>query len=92
MNQPISTEQRITVEARQAAAKWNDINAACPYPWGSGAALIFKREFYAEQQRLVAQSMAAADPPEPFCGCAHELTAHELESMRCQECGKAVVL
>lgn len=27
-----------------------------------------------------------------LCACAHELKASELESMRCEECGKAVVL
>jgi len=43
----LTEDQRIQLEARQAAEKYTDINAACPYPWGSPQATIFKREFIA---------------------------------------------
>lgn len=91
MTHQLNRLDRVRAEARQAAAKWNDINAACPYPWGSEEAVEFKREFLAEQDRIATRAMEEAQALEPFCGCDHELTMQELESMRCQECGKAVV-
>lgn len=83
MDQHKNRTERIQLEARQAAAKWNDIRAACPYPWGSQDALIFRREFLAEQQRLAGSDM--------MCACPRDLTAADLEAMRCSDCGKAVV-
>lgn len=83
MKEQISTHDRIRMEARQAAAKWTDINAACPYPWGSVEAAVFKREFHAEQQALAGSEM--------MCACPRELSAADLEAMRCSDCGKAVV-
>lgn len=91
MTDILTTENQIALEAIQAAAKWNDINAACPYPWGSTKSVIFKRHFQAEQQRLAAEAMNDPEPAEPFCACAHDLTPAELETLRCDECGKGVV-
>lgn len=40
----------------------------------------------------VAQALSIAQDAESgLCACAHELKASELETMRCEECGKAVV-
>ena len=51
MQQDIPHLDRIRTEARQAAAKYSDVNAACPYPWGTGAAIEFKREFEAAREQ-----------------------------------------
>ena len=56
MDASITRLDRIKAEARQAAAKYSDINDACPYPWGSPAAIEFKREFAAAREAL-------QDPP-----------------------------
>lgn len=94
-------EEATAMEARAAAAKWDDINAACPYPWGSPQAIVFKREFLAarahiertEQQAMPGVEVAELEPSEALCQCAslEALTAQELETGLCQECGKAVV-
>jgi hypothetical protein len=84
--------QRIATEARAAAQKYTHINDACPYPWGSTAAVIFKREFLAARADIEAGDVLAdQEATEPFCGCDLELTPDELESRRCACCGKAVV-
>ena len=44
---------KIKTEAREAAGKHTDINAACPYPFGSTAAHIFRTEFEAVRAILV---------------------------------------
>lgn len=62
MDLSITSLQRIELEARQAAAKWADINAACPYPWGSGAAITFKRAFLAERARIERQQQQEETP------------------------------
>ncbi|HBH37609.1 MAG TPA: hypothetical protein DDX06_04410 [Curvibacter sp.] len=59
MDASITRLDRIRVEARQAAAKYSDINDACPYPWGSPAAIEFKREFAAAREALQAQPPAS---------------------------------
>lgn len=93
MSTELSRTDRLRAEARQAAAKYTNINDACPYPWGTPAAIEFKREFLAARAYIQTGDMLADEQaPEPFCGCAHELKASELETMRCEECGKAVVL
>lgn len=91
-------EEATAMEARAAAAKWSDINSACPYPWGSPQAIIFKREFMAaraqmEQPAAAGVAVPEMEPSEALCQCAslESLTAQELETGRCQECGKAVV-
>lgn len=93
MSTPLSRSDRLRAEARQAAAKYTNINDACPYPWGTPAAIEFKREFMAARADIEAGEVDAhADAAEPFCGCDLQLTPQELESRRCACCGKAVVL
>ena len=75
--------ERIQLEARQAAAAYKDINHACPYPFGTNAAIIFKREFHAEQGRIASSEL--------MCACPHDISAADLEAMRCSDCGKAVL-
>lgn len=52
MDLEVTSLQRIQLEARQAAARYSDVNDACPYPWGSSAAIAFKREFLAAREAL----------------------------------------
>lgn len=60
MDQHITRLERIRAEARQAAAKYSDVNAACPYPWGSGAANEFRREFEAAREQQLDAIAASA--------------------------------
>jgi len=43
-------EAAIITEAQKAAFFYDDINDACPYPWGSLAAVVFKNAFQAARQ------------------------------------------
>lgn len=63
MDTNITSLERIKLEARQAAAKYSDVNDACPYPWGSGAAIAFKREFLAAREALQARQPSVAHHP-----------------------------
>jgi hypothetical protein len=36
---------KIKTEAREAAARYTNVNAACPYPFGTAEAAVFKEEF-----------------------------------------------
>lgn len=45
MSEPIVSIARIEQQAREAAAKYNNINDACPYPFYSPAGRAFKAEF-----------------------------------------------
>ena len=88
---------KVHEEARRAAGLYTDINAACPYPWGTAEALEFKREFLAERSRIeLEQSIGdyENDYDDPLlCNCASDgFTVQELETGKCQGCGKAVVL
>lgn len=60
MNDPIISVDTIQAEARAAAAIYSDINAACPYPFGTAAANHFKQAF--NQAR---QALQQATQPEP---------------------------
>lgn len=60
MDANITRLDRIKAEARQAAAKYSDINDACPYPFRSPAAEVFKAEFNAA--RAATQAQAAGTP------------------------------
>lgn len=98
MNTRNQATERIAMEARQAAAKWSDVNLACPHPWGSGAAITFKREFLAARALIEAQQMGVPgievtelEAGDVLCQCDNELTVQELETMRCMACGKAVI-
>lgn len=42
--------ESIIAEAQKAAWLYDDIKAACPYPWGSLAAEIFKNAFASAQE------------------------------------------
>lgn len=45
MNEPIVSIDLINKQAQQAALKYSCINAACPYPFGTTAASLFKAAF-----------------------------------------------
>lgn len=47
INHQIHSIDRIAAEAKAAALRYNDINDACPYPFGSVAAFVFKQAFNA---------------------------------------------
>lgn len=92
MEQVIPLE-RIEREARDAAREYSDINAACPYPFGSDAGHAFSQYFKlarAEEQAL--QDMPADEEPEDplFCGCGLTPTITERDWNRCGSCGKAL--
>jgi len=67
--------ERIQREAHAAARKFSDVNDACPYPFATEAGRVFRAAFMAIQG---------------LCECNEELTLQELETHRCQCCGKAV--
>lgn len=89
MDTNITRLDRIRAEARQAATKYSDLNAACPYPWGSGAALEFKRAFEAaREQQFDAIAEAAHQDAEPTsCDCNAQHGIEELEWNKCAACG-----
>lgn len=45
MTEPIVNLDKIKTEAREAAANYTNVNAACPYPFGTVEADTFKEEF-----------------------------------------------
>lgn len=45
MSEPIISLDRIAREAIAAAKQYDDVNAACPYPFGSDAGHAFKAAF-----------------------------------------------
>jgi len=45
MTEPIVSLDIIKTQAREAAAKFTDVNDACPYPFASAAGRAFKEEF-----------------------------------------------
>lgn len=47
MSEPIVSIEKIEREAQAAALIYSDVNAACPYPFGTAAATEFKRAFLA---------------------------------------------
>lgn len=89
--------KRIQQEARTAAQQSDDINAACPYPFGSWEGEIFKQEFNTARGQIdlagleVLEHMNAGDV---LCTCPglDGYTSNELDTGRCEECGKAVIL
>jgi len=85
LNDPINTRARIQAQARQAALKYADVNQACPYPFHTVAADVFKAAFSIARARIAQEAIVN------FCGCDLELTVQELECGRCSSCGKAVL-
>jgi hypothetical protein len=45
MSEPIVSIDYILAEAQKAAQVYSDVNAACPYPFYTGAGKAFKKEF-----------------------------------------------
>ncbi len=45
MSEQVIPIERIEREARKAAGEHDDVNAACPYPFGTDAAHAFKAYF-----------------------------------------------
>ena len=45
MTEPIVSLDVIKTQAREAAAKYTQVNDACPYPFGTAAGQAFKEEF-----------------------------------------------
>ena len=56
MNEPIVSIDLIHQQARQAALKYSCINAACPYPFGTEAAIVFKRAFEAARAEITSKA------------------------------------
>jgi hypothetical protein len=91
MDASITRLDRIRAEARQAAAKYSDINDACPYPWGSPAAIEFKREFAIAREALLQTADDSLDEEElPSCTCTDQHTPEELDFNSCDSCGKPI--
>ncbi len=89
MEQVISL-QRIEREAQEAARLYADINAACPYPFHSGAGQAFVRSFRDARERLLV--LAEEDEPEDphWCCCGNTPTIEESDWGTCDSCGKAL--
>jgi len=60
--EPIVSIERIKREAEHSAALYSDVNAACPYPFFSGAGRLFKQFFLQARARLQASSSTPAQP------------------------------
>lgn len=59
MGEQVIPIERIVREARAAAEQHDDVNLACPYPFGTDAAHAFKSHFVmARQERQAAQQRA----------------------------------
>jgi hypothetical protein len=50
MSEPVIPIERIQREAREAAERYEDVNAACPYPFSTDAAHAFKAYFVMARQ------------------------------------------
>lgn len=74
--------ERIKQQARAAALKYPHVDDACPYPFHTEAARVFKDEFALARGKHLDTSNT--------CTCELELTVQELECGRCSSCGKAV--
>jgi hypothetical protein len=48
--------ERIQQEAREAAQRYTHMNDACPYPFDTMAAALFRQEFTAQRLRLAAEN------------------------------------
>lgn len=84
MDHAIISTAHIEQAAQIAALRFSDVNAACPYPFGTSAGQAFKAAF--EQAR---QAIAATVPA--LCGCDLDLCQQELDTGRCMACGGAVL-
>ena len=51
--------ERIRVQAQEAAARYSDVNDACPYPFFSDHGHAFKAEFLAARARIEQAQPAA---------------------------------
>lgn len=91
MEQVIPLE-RIEREARAAALKYSNVNAACPYPFFSDAGHAFQQYFKlarAEEQAL--QELIVEDLNDSaFCECGNQPSIEESDWNKCDSCGKAL--
>lgn len=91
MQPALTPDQIVQLEARQAAQRYSDLDAACPYPWGSHKAVVFKREFLQEREHLIEQLLAEEAPTEsPFCECNAAHSIEERDFNQCDACGKPI--
>ncbi|MDP3651073.1 MAG: hypothetical protein Q8R67_05250 [Rhodoferax sp.] len=58
MTEPIVSIAKIKAEALASARLYTDINAACPYPFGTQAANVFKVEFLWARESVLAVEKA----------------------------------
>lgn len=54
MPEPVIEIERLRAEAQDAATRYSDINAACPYPFHTDAAHAFKAFFHEARARIEA--------------------------------------
>lgn len=66
---PIETYQ---AEARRAAREYPDVNAACPYPFGTIAGQVFAKEF--ARERAVMARTPKSESPRTSSGASTEST------------------
>jgi len=50
--EPIIPIEQIKREAAEAAKRFSDVNAACPYPFTTEAGRLFRKEFTARRAAL----------------------------------------
>lgn len=87
MSDGTNPDDRVRQVARMAAAQFTDVNDACPYPFHTQQARIFKAEFALARADQMRQQVAYTTA---LCECDLEVTVQELECGRCSSCGKAV--
>ena len=89
MTHSITSLDRIKLQARQAAAHYSDVNAACPYPFASPAGAAYRAEFLlarAQIEQALCEADAAEEPS--LCICTDQPTLEERDWNRCSSCGK----
>lgn len=91
MDHHITRLDRIKAQARQDAARYSDVNAACPYPFISPAGAAYKAEF----ERARSEQRAQPEPAEeaiademPWCTCNDQPSIEEMDWNKCAACGK----
>lgn len=89
----ITRLDRIKLQARQAAAHYSDVNAACPYPFFSPAGATYRAEFLQARAQIEQPLEEASTADEAAsCICTDLPTLEERDWNRCSSCGKPLSL
>lgn len=94
MNTTMTHLELIKLQARQDAARYSDVNAACPYPFVSQEGATYRDEFLQALAQIEQPASDTAAPEPNLCTC-HERTYYSIEERDCNKCdfcGKPFVI